>query len=160
MNWKSLPTWAKGTIAVVSVLAIGGIGFAIYKGVKKAIEKAKGGKEGREAKDELEEAESQGISPTFSDAEAQSKVSLILSAADGCDPLDNGALEIVNTIKSLKNKADWYLLSSTFGTRTWDECGWGMGDVTGSLSYLLTSDLDTGEMQKVRQHLSSIGVNI
>ena len=160
INFKSLPMWAKGTIAVVSVLAIGGIGFAIYKGVKKAIDKGKEGKEGREAKDELQQAESQGIKPTFSDAEAQSKVSMLVSAADECDTLGQGATQIIQVIKSLKNKADYYLLSTTFGAKTWDECGWGTGDVTGSLTTLLTEELDSGQMRQVREHLSSIGVNI
>lgn len=159
IDFKSLPTWAKGTIAVVGVLAIGGIGFAIYKGVKKAIDKSKEGKEGREAKDELKEAESQGIKPTFSNAEAQSKVSILVTSAGGCDPTGSGATQIIQVIKSLKNKADYYLLSTTFGTKTWDDC-WGLGDVTGSLATLLTDELNSGQMSEVRQHLSSIGVNI
>lgn len=160
MDWKSLPAWAKGTIAVVSLLAIGGIGFAIYRGVKKAIEKGKEGKESKEAKDELQEVQNQGIKPTFSDAEAQAKVSILVSAAGGCDTWGQGATQMIEVIKSLKNKADYYLLSSTFGTKTWDECGIWTGDVTGSLTTLLTEELDSGQMEEVRKHLSSIGVNI
>jgi hypothetical protein len=158
MDWKSLPTWAKGTIAVVGVLAIGGVGFAIYKGVKKAIEKAKEGKEGREAKDELAEAAQQGIQPTISNAEAESKVSSLMSAADDCDFWGQGATQIIAVIKTLKNKADYLLVSSKFGTKTWKDCG--SGNVTGSLTTLLVEELDSGQMQEVRQHLSSIGVNI
>lgn len=160
MNWKSLPTWAKGTIAVLTLLAVGGIGFAIYRGVKKGIERAKEGKEGREAKDELKEAEKEGINPTINEAEAQSKVSALISAATGCDPLGQGATQIIEIIKSLKNKADFYLLSSTFGTKTWDECGYLSGDVTGSLTSLLIEELDSGQISEVRTHLSSIGINI
>jgi hypothetical protein len=160
--WNGLPTWAKGTIAIVGVLAIGGVGFAIYKGVKKAIDKAKEGKEGKEAKDELVEAAKEGVQPTFSNAEAQAKVSSLLSAAAGCDPTGSGATQIIAIMKSLKNKADYYLLSTTFATKTWDNCSWvsPFGDVTGSLATLLTEELDSGQMTKVRQHLSSIDVNI
>jgi uncharacterized membrane protein YebE (DUF533 family) len=160
MDWKSLPTWAKGTIAIVGVLAIGGVGFAIYKSVKKAVEKAKESKEGREAKDELRDAEKEGIKPTISEAESEAKVSALISAADECDPLGQGATQIIAVIKSLKNKADFYLVSSKFGTKTWDECGWGTGDITGSITTLLTEELDSGQMRQVREHLSSIGVNI
>ena len=160
MDWKSLPTWAKGTIAIVGVLAIGGVGFAIYKGVKKAIEKAKEGKEGKEAKDELREAEKEGVKPTISEAEAESKVSSLVSAAAECDVLGQGATQIIAIVKSLKNKADYYLVSSKFGTKTWDECGWGTGDVTGSLTTLFTEELDSGQMREIREHLASIGVNI
>lgn len=156
--WKDLPVWAKGTIAIVGILAVGGIGFAIFRGVKKAIEKGKEGKEGKEAKDELQEAANQGIQPTISEAEAQAKVATLVSAANDCDPFGQGATQIIATIKSLKNKADYYRLSSVFGTKTWDECG--TGNVTGSVSTLLTEELDSGQMQEVRRHLSSIGVNI
>lgn len=158
--WKDLPVWAKGTIAIVGILAVGGIGFAVYKGIKKAIEKAKEGKEGKEAKDELQEAASQGIQPTISEAEAQAKVSQLVSAANECDIFGQGAVQIIAVIKSLKNKADYYLLSSAFGTKTWDECGIGTGDVTGSVATLLVEELDSGQMEEVRAHLSSIGVNI
>jgi hypothetical protein len=158
MDWKSLPTWAKGTIAIVGVLAIGGVGFAIYKGVKKAIEKAKEGKEGKEAKDELVEAAKEGIQPTISNAEAESKVSSLVSAANDCDFWGQGATQIIAVMKTLKNKADFLLVSSKFGTKTWSECG--TGNVTGSLTTLLVEELDSGQMKEVRQHLSSIGVNI
>lgn len=159
-KWSSLPTWAKGTIAVVSVLAVGAIGFAIYKGVKKAIEKGKEGKEGRESKDELQQLENSGIKPTFSDAEAQAKVSSLISAANECDPTGSGATQIISIMKGLKNEADYHKLSATFGTKTWDECLWGTGDVTGSLTTLLTEELDSGQLSDVRKHLSTINVNV
>ena len=54
--WKDLPTWAKGTIAILGIVIVGGVGFGIYQGVKRAIEKGKESKEGREAKDELQDA--------------------------------------------------------------------------------------------------------
>jgi hypothetical protein len=156
--WKELPVWAKGTIAIVGILAVGGVGFAIYKGVKRAIEKAKEGKEGRESKDELKDAEKEGIKPTFSEAEAQSKISTLVSAANGCDPYGQGATQIIAVMKSLKNKADYYLLNSLFGTKTWEDCGY--GSVTGSLTTLLIDDLDSGQIAEVRTHLSTLGINM
>lgn len=160
MNWKSLPTWAKGTIAIVSLLAVGGIGYAIYKGIKKGVERGRESKESREAKDELQNLQQQGVNPTFSEAEAQSKVSALVAAADKCDPYGQGATQIITIIKTLKNKADYYLLNSSFGSKTWDECGWLTGDVTGSLTTLLTEELDSGQMAEVRGYLQTIGVTI
>jgi hypothetical protein len=156
--FSQLPTWAKGTIAIVGVLAIGGIGFAIFRGIKKGIEKAKESKESREAKDDLVEAQQQGIQPTISNSEAESKVSSLLEAADDCDPTGSGATQIIAVIKTLKNKADYLLLTSKFGTKTWADC-W-PGQVTGSLTTLLVAELDGGQMKTVREHLASIGVNI
>ena len=161
--WKDLPQWAKGTLVVVGLLAVVGVSYGIYKGVKKVVDKAKTNKEGQESKDELQKAEAEGIKATISAAEAEAKVSALLSAARGCDPLGSGASSIISVIKSLKNKSDYYLLSTTFGTRSWDECSWTgdfVGDVTGSLTTLLTEELDSGQMDEVRKHLSTIGVNI
>jgi len=159
-TYSQLPSWAKGTVVVLSILIVAGVGFGIYRGIKKAIEKAKEGKEGRESKQELQALESQGIKPTFSEAEAVTKVSQLVASADGCDPLGTGATTIIQVIKSLKNEADWYLLNKQFGTKTWDECGWGAGDVTGSLGTLLTAELDGGQMDEIRKHLSGINVNL
>lgn len=161
--WKDLPQWAKGTIVVVGLLAVVGVSYGIYKGVKKITDKAKSNKEGQESKDALQQAEAEGVKPTISSAEAEAKVSALLSGARGCDPWGSGATTIISVIKSLKNKADYYFLSTTFGTRSWDECSWTgdfVGDVTGSLTTLLTEELDGGQMAEVRKHLSSIGVNI
>lgn len=159
-TYSQLPAWAKGTVVVLSILIVAGVGFGIYRGIKKAIEKAKEGKEGRESKQELQALESQGIKPTISEAEATTKVSQLVESANGCDPFGTGATTILQVIKSLKNEADWYLLNKQFQTKTWDECGWGAGDVTGSLGSLLTAELDGGQMDEARKHLMSINVNI
>ena len=158
--WKDLPTWAKGTIAILGIVIVGGVGFGIYQGVKRAIEKGKESKEGREAKDELQDAAKEVINPTISQAEAQAKVSSLLTAAAECDPYGSGAQQILQVIKSLKNKADYYLVSSTFGTKTWDNgvfCG---GKITGSITALISDELDGGQMAEARTHLSTIGVSI
>ena len=156
--FSQLPPWAKGTVIVLGIVVMGGIGFAIYKGFKNAIERGRENKEGKESKDELNDAIAEGVRPTISEAEATAKVSSLQSAANDCDFWGTGATEIIAIIKSLKNKADYYLLNSTFGSKTWAECG--TGSVTGSLTTLLTEELDSGQLQEVRTHLSSIGVNI
>jgi hypothetical protein len=64
----------------------------------------------------------------------------------------------MQVIYSIKNKADWYLLSSKFGVRTWDDCPY--GSVSGSISVLFVEELDSGQMQEVRRHLGQFGINI
>lgn len=156
--WSGLPMWAKGTIAVVSVLAVGTIGYLIYRGIKKAVDKSRGAKEGKEAEDKLSDLANKNIKPTISEAEAQAKVSTLLAAANDCDPTGSGATQIIAVMKSLKNEADYYMLNSTFGNKTWAACGW--GDTSGSLTTLLIEELDSGQMVTIRKHLSSLNVNI
>ena len=156
--FSQLPPWAKGTVVILGIVIIGGIGFGIYQAVKKGVQRGQEGKEGKEAKDELKDAIAEGVKPTISEAEAIAKVSSLQSAANDCDPWGTGASQIIATMKTLKNKSDYYLLNSTFGSKTWSECG--TGTVTGSLTTLLTEELDSGQLQEVRTYLSSIGVNI
>lgn len=149
--WSGLPTWAKGVVAVVGVVAVGGIGFAIYRGVKKAIETAKEGKGDREikseTKQELQQLENQGIQPTLSDSQAISLANFIFNKLDGAE-LSGSEKAVVEAILSqVQNQADWLKLQNTFGVRTIDVELWGTGDRQQDLKDLLGSDLDGWDSQ-------------
>jgi len=149
--WSGLPTWAKGVVGVVSVLAIGGIGFAIYKGVKNAIER---GREGREDKDlkqetsqELNQLAQQGIQPTMSDSAALSLSAFVQEALGGFE-LSGTEKQVVNEILAkVNNQADWLKLQNVFGVRPIDNDGWGTGDTNKDLKGVLQSDLDGWDSQ-------------
>lgn len=159
-KFKEMPLLVQGIIVLAtSAIAIGG-GILIYKKLKSKIDTKGNKEEGKQAGNQLEDLEKQGIKPTFSDADAQTKVNVLKEAANGCDPLGQGSQQIMAVIYSLKNQADFYLLSKTFGVQTWDDCGIGTGDVTGSLSTLLTSELDGTQMSEVRRHLGQFKVSI
>jgi hypothetical protein len=44
MKFNELPTWAKGVVAVVGLVAVAGAGYGIWRTIKKAVEKGKEGK--------------------------------------------------------------------------------------------------------------------
>ena len=111
------------------------------------------------AADALAGAKNAGINPTFSQAEAETKCNAIVEAAAGCDAGEQGAQAIMGVIYSLQNEADWWLLLKTFGTRTWDDCGWGTGDVTGSLTTLLINELGANQVSEVRRHIGQFNVS-
>jgi hypothetical protein len=115
-------------------------------------------KESREAKNQLDNLAKQGIQPSFSNAEAEAKSNALLIAANDCDFWGTGATQIMNTIYSVKNQADWYLLSSTFGVRSWGDCG--TGEVSGSLTTLILEELDTTQMTEARRHLGQFGISL
>ena len=89
LTFGSLPTWAKGVVAVVGLLAIGGAAFGIYRAVKKGIEKAKENKEDKEfqkeTNQEVQDLQSKGVTPTLSDANATSLASQIEVGLTDCD---------------------------------------------------------------------------
>jgi hypothetical protein len=144
--WSGLPTWAKGVVGVVSVVAIGGLGFAIYRGIKKAIEKAKEGKGDKEfkseTKEELQQLAQQGIQPTMSDSTALSLSAFVQDRLGGWE-VSGTEKQVVNEILAkVNNQADWLKLQNTFGIRPIDNDGPYTGSTNKDLKGVLQSDLD------------------
>lgn len=83
---------------------------------------------------------------TYSDAEYNSKASSLYKAMEG---MGTTWPTVWSVISSLKNKSDFWMLYKTYGTK--DEM---------DLSAWMEDDLDEGEMNKVREHLTKIGVSI
>ena len=149
--WGGLPTWAKGVVGVVSVVAIGGLGFAIYRGIKKAIETAKEGKGDRDFKketdQELQQLQNQGIQPTLSDSTALS-LSLFVQERLGGWETSGTEKQVVNEVLAkINNQADWIKLQNVFGIRPIDNDGWGTGETNKDLKGVLQSDLDGWDSQ-------------
>lgn len=157
--FKKLPQMMQ--LAVIAVILV----ILVYAGtqLKKYLEKLKSSKGSREEveanQNRLELLAEQGVVPTMSSAEATSKANAALTAADGCDALGQGAQVIMQIIYSLQNEADYRLLIEKFGVRTWDECGYFTGDVTGSFTTLMISELDSGQLAEARRHLGQFNVS-
>lgn len=157
--YKKLPPIAQ-LIVVILILAI-----LVYIGieVKKLIEARVSSKGSREEVKEnearLQALAQQGVVPTITAAEATSKANAALTAADGCDPFEQGAQVIMQIIYSLQNEADYRLLLEKFGVRTWDQCGYWTGDVTGSFTTLMISELGSSQLAEARRHLGQFGVS-
>lgn len=153
-----LPTFVKVGITLVGIAALAGIGFWVYKKISKLGENKDERQETNAAKDELQALSSQGVQPTFSEAEAKSKCNTLVTAANDCDLFGTGATQMMSVVYSIKNKADWFLMSSAFGVRTWADCG--TGEVSGSITTLLIEELDTTQMKEVRRHLGQFDISI
>ena len=168
-KWSSLPMWARGVIAVVGVVAVGGIAFGIYRSVKKGVDRIREGRDDREIKDEtsqeLNQLQNQGIKPTLSDSSAISLANSIESSLAGCE-LSGTEEQIVKAILSqVNNQADWLKLQNVYGSRTLDNCGWGTGETKQDLKGILTSDLDAFDwtftlyITKLKEGLMAKGIN-
>ena len=160
MKFRQLPLMAQGIIVLVGLAALTGIGVFVYNKLKQIGENKEDREEANLAKDELDQLLQTGQTPTFSEAEAQTKTNVLIAAANYCDPTESGAQQIMAVVYSIKNKADWYLLTSKFGTRTWADCSinpW--GEVSGSLAKLLTDELGASQMAEVRRHLGQFQIN-
>lgn len=153
-----LPTPVKIGIALVCIAALAGVGYWVYKKISKLGENKEERQETNAAKQELQALSSQGIQPTFSEAEAKSKCNALIVAANDCDPVGTGATQIMAVVYSIQNKADWFLMSSAFGVRTWADCGF--GEVNGSITTLFIEELNTTQMKEVRRHLGQFDISI
>jgi hypothetical protein len=153
-----VPIMVKAAVALVGVAALVGVGVFIYRKLKEIGGQRENREEAQDSSNELDILLNQGVQPTISQAEAQTKSNILVAAANDCDPWGQGAQQIMQVIYSLKNKADWFLLSSTFGVRSWDDCPY--GSTNGSLSVLLVEELDTNQMTEVRRHIGQFGISI
>jgi hypothetical protein len=156
--YKTLPTWGKVAVFIAILVLL----FFVLRWGKKYLEKALSQKNAKDevksAADRLIELSNEGILPTISRVDTEGMANAIQQAADGCDPYGQGAQVIMQRIYALQNEADWRQLYEVFGVRTWDECGVWAGDVTGSLTTLMISELDSSQLAEARRHVGQFNV--
>ncbi len=144
--YSELPTWAKGTVAVIALGSLVLLGIAIRNAIKTAKEGSGDRKDDKEVEratnDALNTLQNQGINPTLNDADAISLARTIETGLAGCE-LSGTELSIIDQIKSkVNNQADWFKLQQVFGVRSIDNCGWGTGETNYDLKTLLLEQLD------------------
>lgn len=156
--WNGLPTWAKGAIAV------GGVAILYFTGrwIVKSISAGKGKREQlvtiNEIKDDIRVLNQQGVRPSYPDSQYTMWANKIKNAFDGCDPLEVSQNTVNQIFRELKNDADFAKLVQAWGTKTYDQCGWGTGDVTGDLTYAIRDELDDTEIRNANKILSDKGI--
>jgi len=136
---------------IVKALVVAGAALGIYAGVSRQIKKAKDNKAAKDAvkaaDDELQALVNAGAPPSYSDTQYKLGEDTIYSAINNSRWSPEGGTDeeaIYRVFNSLKNSADLLKLISAFGVRD-DE----------SLAAALRDDLDSEEMQKINQILSS-----
>lgn len=147
--FSGLPPWAKG------VLAVGG-GFVAYSVVNKILKSRKEQNEPRDAGNEVNVLASQGIYPSYTDAQYESFCNAIVQAIWDCGTDETA---IYNVMRSMRNDADIYKLISVYGVRKYKGCFEGFFSlVERSLSGAISSELDAGEKSKVNSILRDNGI--
>lgn len=156
--FKSLPPWGRAVIAIIVIVVL----ILLFIWLRNFLSLRKSEKNSREEvtanENRLQQLNNQGVLPTINRADFESMANAIQQAADGCDPWGQGAQVIMQRIYSLQNEADYRSLVDAFGIRTWDACGYWTGDVTGSLTTLMISELNSSQLAEARRHLGQFGV--
>ena len=166
--YKELPSWAK--------VVIGGIAIAYFT-TKQFIARIKAQNKKKvdmatvvEQKKEINNLEKTGLRATFPDSQYKAWADAIKDAFDGCDPSlrvpilaptslwnknwSSSGAKFVNIIYKFKNDLDFLKLSEAWGVRSYDQCGWGTGDVTGTLSNAVADELDETEVTAINNALA------
>lgn len=169
--WNTLPTWAKG------VIAVGGVAIS-YFAVKSFIGKLKSDAAKADARatqknqeQELQNLRDNGVRPTYAESQYRSWADELQNQFDGCDfavrlPVDprivwnrnwsaSGA-KLATIVLQMRNDADFLALSTAWGVeRTYDQCGWFTGEFTGNLSQAVSDELAQPEINAINDYLAN-----
>ena len=157
--YKELPSWAKGVV-VIGVL---GVAFIVGNRIYKAIKEQQKNKDQRKTQDEQmkekKNLQDLGMRLTYPVSQYRAWADAIQTQLSGCDPFERSMSTIGNVIGKLKNDLDFLELSTAWGaSRTYDQCGWGMGDFTGSFQQAVNDELRTVEINILNKTLQEKGI--
>ena len=171
--YNSLPPWAKGVVVVGGLLGT----YAIVKGILKRIKQDAELKKQRGAVEfqnqELQNVIGAGIKPTYPLSQYYAWADEIENQFDGCDfspgnwlglpawvsgSFSYSGTTLANIVENLQNDADFLALNTAYDIRSYDQCGWFMGNVTGTLSKAVNDELSSGEITQINDYLESKGI--
>jgi len=174
--YTGLPTWARGVVVISGIGIAFYIGYTLIKRLKKEGDEKKAMETVVEQKNEIKDLETTGLRPTFSDSQYKAWADALQSQFDGCDfnisdwyspflaiwnynNYSNSGKKLVMIISKFKNDLDFLKLSTAWGIRTYDQCGWGMGNVeNATLSKAVSDELNNGEISKINDALSKLNI--
>lgn len=158
--WSGLPTWAKGVIAVGGLAIVYFTTRSVLKGIKTKKSQKDQQQTVNQQSGELRNLLNLGVKLSYPEGQYKSWADSIQNQYEGCDSGQNifskdvpligywsgSGKKTKDIFEQLKNNADFLKLVQAWGVRTYDQCGWGTGDVTGNLYNAISDELDRGEI--------------
>ena len=174
--YKELPPWAKG------VAIVGGL-FVVYLAGTAVLRKLKQAKDARESREGLRESEAErrrlqgtGIRASYPASQYTTWANSIEQAFDGCDPTgqltwgadsplgavsfwSSSGYKVATILAQLKNDLDYLNLTTAWGIRTYDACGWFTGNVTDvDFAKAVADELSAREISNLNEILKKKGI--
>jgi hypothetical protein len=173
--YTELPSWAKGVVVIGTLGVVYFVGKSILDKIKANAEIQKQVETLNTQTTEINNLQKAGATPSFADSQYKQWSDGIVSQFAGCDiipkvPLvpakflgvitnwSGSGAYFINIIDKFKNNLDFLKLSQAFGVRTYDQCGWGTGNFTGTLAQAVADELDDNEVTAINKVLSSKGI--
>ena len=127
--YQSLPSWAKGAVAVAVIAGVGILGFVIYKKVKSIQEKAESNETANSAEDAYLKLKKKGEKLSYPETNYFSAATAVKKSLDGCESYvgeEDAAWAVLNVVKK---PIDWFYLVNVFGSRKIEGCAFGSEEV-------------------------------
>jgi hypothetical protein len=141
--YQSLPSWAKGAVAVAVIAGVGILGFVIYKKIKLIQERAESNETANSAEDAYLKLKKQGQKLSYPETNYFSAATAVKKSLDGCETYvgeEDAARAVLNVVKK---PIDWFYLVNVFGSRKIEGCAFA-GEEVYALPELL--DIQLGNL--------------
>jgi hypothetical protein len=167
--YESLPTWAKGAMAIAIIGGVGLIGYRVYKGISDRKKLQDSNDVSDSADDEYKKLLKQGQKLSFPESNYISASNSVKNGLDGCETYfgeEDAKYAVMNVVKK---PIDWYFLVKTFGSKMIDDCIWGTGETAYALPELLREQLGNlspssyylkTNLIELQEYLRKIGVTL
>jgi len=159
--FKELPSWAKGVVVVGGLVVI----YSVYRSISNRIKSEAAKKKLLNNKSELKDRKDRGEVSTYSKSQFDGWANSLVQQFSGCDVeftpfgLSTSGQMLYDIASRLYTDVDFLELVDSYGTRTYDECGWWTGDLKDfTLQESVTSELSDTEIGKINTKLASNGL--
>lgn len=162
--YKELPPWAKGVVVIGGAAIVGLVAISVMRKVRGAADLAKAKRQLRSASTDLKALEQTGLRGSFPKSQYDAWASQLATQFGGCDAsatfystslpfASDSFILLAKIVKQMKNDADWLMLVTSYGVKTYDQCGIGNGDFTGDLYAAIADELTTKETAELNKLL-------
>jgi hypothetical protein len=170
--YKDLPTWAKGVVVIGVLGAVGYIGYTTVKRLRDDAKKREALKTLDTTRQELEEQINSGVLPSYEKSVYDGIALSLKDQFSGCDccwspgfnvtdygDLSGSGKALYDKLSTFNSDRDFLELVDSFGIQTYDDCGWGTGNVENvNLYQAVANELASGELPFINLQLRNRGI--
>lgn len=155
--YKELPAWAKGVVVVGGLTVTYIFVSQILKRIKQQASEKQSQQAIESAKDELQQLRNSGIKPTLTKGQTDAMADTILNQFKGADLALQSYSVTAREFNKLKNDADFLMLKTSWGVRTYPDALWGnVSNVT--LEAAIQNELFNTSIDKLNEILTKKGI--
>ena len=153
--FKDLPTWAKGTIAIVVVGGVAFLGYKLYKGISGAVNISEPEKALLDVNNDIKKL-SKTEKASYNGSQYRAFADSLYEAMSG---MGTDEEEVFNVFRQMKNTLDVLLLTKAFDIRDYTDDRVFIFNVKPmNLNQWLSAELSTSNKAELNKILSSKGI--